>query len=372
MKNFLLALVVFCVTEAGAVIIKGDADNTNAPAGGNGWDTQGYFYPTLNNGITSTIPVLGTVIGKRHFVTVLHVQGRAGDAFVLGGVTYLTASSNDHSSVDLRVWRISGQFPANIVATTYSKTNEMGKEFYVFGCGPKKRDVVTTLVDTGIRPSIANFSRTATTVAFDVFGHSNTLFQIQSSTNLTTWATLQETHMIPDTGGEAVILTNSGGRSWFRAKVQTVITNGWMVSGVYSNGNVFSAEGTGIIRWGVNNVEDMYSYYSPNDHLVSMFDASGTENESALYSYDSGGGLFINDGGTWKLAGITTGGTIGPYADQQGDRFWGAMMDFRGLTALDGNLNPVYYYPMVNFPLQAVAIYVRISSVAGWLQSYTN
>jgi len=57
-------------------------------------------------------------------------------------------------------------------------------------------------------------------------------------------------------------------------------------------------------RWGVNLVDSVETGSSVGDLLVTDFDeAPGTE-ECQAASGDSGGALFIQDGATWKLAGI--------------------------------------------------------------------
>ncbi len=52
-----------------------------------------------------------------------------------------------------------------------------------------------------------------------------------------------------------------------------------------------------------------------NDGFWMGFHNSSTTYEAGVGTYDSGGGSFINDDGTWKLAGINTsrGGSNGNY-----------------------------------------------------------
>lgn len=59
----------------------------------------------------------------------------------------------------------------------------------------------------------------------------------------------------------------------------------------------------GIARWGTNTVSSIYSS-AVGDLLAASFSASGTAEEATLSNGDSGGGVFVNDGGIWKLAGI--------------------------------------------------------------------
>ncbi|MBK8040722.1 MAG: PEP-CTERM sorting domain-containing protein [Verrucomicrobiaceae bacterium] len=65
--------------------------------------------------------------------------------------------------------------------------------------------------------------------------------------------------------------------------------------------------GDGVARWGSNIVSDVTPLPGLGDMLVAEFDTSGpghTAEESTLSEGDSGGGVFVNDGGIWKLAGI--------------------------------------------------------------------
>ncbi len=75
-----------------------------------------------------------------------------------------------------------------------------------------------------------------------------------------------------------------------------------------------SGSGRGTKRWGSNehSGNQTVSYEigggvtTTNDGFWLGFNNSSTTNEAGVGTYDSGGGSFINDGGTWKLAGINT------------------------------------------------------------------
>ena len=91
----------------------------------------------------------------------------------------------------------------------------------------------------------------------------------------------------------------------------------------------------GITRWGTNQVSNVVSS-GVGDLLVAEFDAITTAHEAFLASGDSGGGLFIKVGATWKLAGINyaidgsfdTNNIVG-----DGSEFTGALFDIGGLYA---------------------------------------
>lgn len=59
----------------------------------------------------------------------------------------------------------------------------------------------------------------------------------------------------------------------------------------------------GTARWGSNTVSGIYASVL-GDLVTATFSAGGTAEESTLSGGDSGGGLFVNDGGIWKLAGV--------------------------------------------------------------------
>lgn len=65
--------------------------------------------------------------------------------------------------------------------------------------------------------------------------------------------------------------------------------------------------GDGVARWGSNIVSSVTTIPALGSMLVARFDASGpghTTEEATLSIGDSGGAVFVNDGGLWKLAGI--------------------------------------------------------------------
>jgi hypothetical protein len=59
----------------------------------------------------------------------------------------------------------------------------------------------------------------------------------------------------------------------------------------------------GVARWGSNTVSGIYTS-AIGDLLTASFSASGTAEEATLSNGDSGGGVFVDDGGIWKLAGV--------------------------------------------------------------------
>lgn len=89
----------------------------------------------------------------------------------------------------------------------------------------------------------------------------------------------------------------------------------------------------GVTRWGANEVTAVYNS-SVGEVLAAQFNAVNGQEEAFLSSGDSGGGVFIKDGATWKLAGVNyaiepdfdTNNTIG-----DNSHFTGAIYDKGGL-----------------------------------------
>ena len=108
------------------------------------------------------------------------------------------------------------------------------------------------------------------------------------------WAPLYE-----GTGelGQTVVVTGDGGPKaneiWLGADLK-----GWTAS-----------VGNGTTRWGTNAISGIIpdSLSPVGDLLMADFNALPSTDEVMLTSGDSGGAIFINDGGTWKLAGINYG-----------------------------------------------------------------
>jgi len=63
----------------------------------------------------------------------------------------------------------------------------------------------------------------------------------------------------------------------------------------------------GVVRWGENDVSGITAGPFGGDLLRMSFDPMGGQNEATLSVGDSGGAVFVNDGGVWKLAGINYG-----------------------------------------------------------------
>ncbi len=123
----------------------------------------------------------------------------------------------------------------------------------------------------------------------------------------------------------------------------------------------------GVKRWGENTFSDAFQYQTNWDLLYATFDPDQLIEECTLSSGDSGGAAFINDGGTWKLAGINY-AVDGDYSESLdgSNPFTGALFDTRGLYAQQGSqwvqvtgttAVPTGFYP------------TRISTKLAWIAS---
>jgi hypothetical protein len=113
-----------------------------------------------------------------------------------------------------------------------------------------------------------------------------------------------------------------------------------------------------IQRWGENQVSDAYGYI-----LYAEFNQNGRANEAHLSSGDSGGAVFINDGGTWKLAGINF-SVDGPFSTTAtGSGFNAMLFDARGLYNCFGQLISG------QVPVASGFYALRISAQLPWIQS---
>ncbi len=121
--------------------------------------------------------------------------------------------------------------------------------------------------------------------------------------------------------------------------------------------------GDSVQRWGTNLVTAIAPSGSLGDFLMCNFDADGGADEAHLSTGDSGGGVFIQDGAIWKLAGINY-SVDGPFnTGTNGPGFNAAIFDQSG------------FYPggAGAWALQtagASAFYAtRISSRTSWINS---
>jgi hypothetical protein len=137
-------------------------------------------------------------------------------------------------------------------------------------------------------------------------------------------------------------------------------------SAVYANGLLrgWAWGSTDMVqRWGQSRVSSIYGF-APSDFLYCAFKENDLPEEAGCSSGDSGGSVFIQESGVWKLAGINY-SVDGPVAtspsDQQG--FYGVFFDRRGLY------NPPDTVFAGSSPMPSGFYTTRISSKLDWIYS---
>ena len=126
--------------------------------------------------------------------------------------------------------------------------------------------------------------------------------------------------------------------------------------------------GDGVQRWGQNVVTRIVSGGTLNQYVYATFDQGGGPNEAHLSVGDSGGAVFLREGGVWKLAGISY-AVDGPYfTDAAGNgEFFGAIFDARGFYEQDSFAPPHFSLITGPAPVPSGFYASRIASKLGWI-----
>ena len=129
---------------------------------------------------------------------------------------------------------------------------------------------------------------------------------------------------------------------------------------------------TGRERWGQNVVSRIAYGGIEKYFLYAAFDANGGPNEAHLSAGDSGGAVFLNDGGTWKLAGINY-AVEGPFyaAPSAESRFDGALVDVSGFYLSNDGGRSFYAYSTAS-PRPSGFYASRISGRRQWILSVVD
>jgi hypothetical protein len=123
----------------------------------------------------------------------------------------------------------------------------------------------------------------------------------------------------------------------------------------------------GRLRWGQNQITGSVNGGSGQGELLrATFDADGGSNEAGLAGGDSGGGVFIQSGGAWQLAGLNL-SVDGPFnTTDRGAGFYAAIFDTGGLyEGSEGNWSLVPERP---WPQPAAWYATRISARLTWIR----
>ena len=126
--------------------------------------------------------------------------------------------------------------------------------------------------------------------------------------------------------------------------------------------------GDRVERWGENVVSSAYTDQSIGELLQVHFDRHGVKNECQLSVGDSSGAMFIQDGSTWKLAGIHY-ATDGPFSldGTTNTQFEAALVDMGGFY-INSPTNSTYI-PGEPFDIPSSFYSTRVSANVSWINS---
>jgi hypothetical protein len=158
--------------------------------------------------------------------------------------------------------------------------------------------------------------------------------------------------------GKPMVIIGRGGARGSEVQLAPDGLKGWATQG-----------SDGTARWGRNTI-DSVQLSLVGELLVSDFDAVTGQDEAHISSGDSGGAVFINDGGTWKLAGINYGveGLWDTNTINDGSQFSAALFDKGGFYK--GTDSTGWTFQPNNFLNRPSELYVsRISSSASYINN---
>ncbi len=143
-----------------------------------------------------------------------------------------------------------------------------------------------------------------------------------------------------------------------------------VVVGGQTNGWLWVEPSDSVERWGESQVSSITNGGTGvGDLLRCAFDADVGSNACDLSEGDSGGGLFIEDGGVWKLAGINY-GVDGPLSNGvDGTAFNASLLDVRGLFA---EVSGSWQFMSGAQPIPTAFYSTRISANLDWIESVIN
>jgi hypothetical protein len=132
-----------------------------------------------------------------------------------------------------------------------------------------------------------------------------------------------------------------------------------------------------LLSWGINNVAGIIPGGTTGDgqtgeKLFFDFSENGNDLEGTVSSGDSGGGVFLQEEGTWKLAGIVYGvSALYSLTGEHDDSFSGAIFDGRGLWQQVG-AGFAYTGDVEFYPAATMSFAVRLSAYNDRIQKILN
>lgn len=119
-------------------------------------------------------------------------------------------------------------------------------------------------------------------------------------------------------------------------RTDTTVVGQKFPNGTENKGWTWGA-GTGARSWGTNTLDSLANGGAAGVQLAYDFDSNGGSNQGVLSINDSGGPVFMQEGGLWKLAGINY--AVGPVQVREtaaGPTLDAAVYDYTGLYVWDG------------------------------------
>jgi hypothetical protein len=187
--------------------------------------------------------------------------------------------------------------------------------------------------------------------AFKTFGSDLTIWQVRE-----TFPNYAPLYTAPDETNKHLVVFGRGTQRGAPVVVGS-LTNGWLWGAPDS-----------VQRWGENDVAAITNLgVGVGDMLRVVFDGHGGSNECHLSDGDSSGGVFIQDNGVWKLAGINH-GVDGVFSNAvDGTVFTAALTDLRGLFQQAGPADWVFINGWQ--PIPSAFYSTRISANLDWITS---
>lgn len=151
-------------------------------------------------------------------------------------------------------------------------------------------------------------------------------------------------------------------------RTDTVVSGNKFGSGTEAKGWTWGS-GTNARSWGTNTLDGLGNGGPAGTQLVYDFDSGGGANEGVLSLGDSGGPVFIQEGGVWKVAGINYAVESIFNTTNSGTGFNAAIYDKGGLYS-SGSINGPWTYTnpgLQNIPASSYS--TSVPAAATWISS---
>jgi len=179
-----------------------------------------------------------------------------------------------------------GGFLATMISPFHILTSKHGgtSSTFIYDTVFSGVETVTYNVDASVNEGLGYW---------DIPGTDMRIFQLEGGNPLPTYAPL---YTKSQELNKSFIVIGRGGVRGDPVYLAPDGLKGWKTSG-----------SDGVARWGRNTIDSILNVRDVGDLLVADFDAALGVDEAHISVGDSGGAIFVNDNGVWKLAGINYG-----------------------------------------------------------------